>query len=86
MCIKNNDWKKLRAVNEKLDAIKTKEFQGMNTPVSCFVTFESEEGFQRALSIKEKDLKVTFLGEKPIISEAPEPTNVIWEHRQYTSA
>lgn len=73
-------------MNEKLDKIKTKDFQGMNTPVSCFVTFESEEGFQRALSIAEKKLDVTILGEKSQITEAPEPTNVIWEHRQYTAS
>lgn len=57
------------------------------TPVSCFITFESEEGYQRALSLsKSSHHEIKILGYKPQVSEAPEPTNVIWEHRQITHA
>ena len=42
--IKNNDWKELKEVNERLDAIKTENYQDFIQPMSAFVTFESEEG------------------------------------------
>ena len=43
--IKNNNWAALRRVNDQLDRIKTKHYHDLMTPVSAFVTFESEEGF-----------------------------------------
>jgi len=85
MHIKNNDWKKLHRVNDQLDALKNREFQNWMTPVSCFVTFESEEGYQRALYLKSSASNVTILGQRPFIEEATEPTNVIWEHREFTA-
>jgi len=83
-CIKNNDWKGLKEINETLDATKNQYFQKIQTPVSCFITMEDEESYQRALSINAKGLQVYVLGEIPTIIEAPEPTNVIWENRAIT--
>ena len=55
------------------------------TPVSAFITFESEEGYQRALNMNNGGRFVSILGNNnPHIEEAPEPTNIIWEHRPYT--
>lgn len=51
------------------------------TPVSCFITFETEEGFQRALTMNSIKSDVRILGEKVHIEEGTEPTNVIWENR-----
>lgn len=56
----------------------------MRTPVSAFVTFENEEGYNRALAIKDKGLNVKVLGEKVKLIGATEPTNIIWEHRSLT--
>jgi hypothetical protein len=50
-------------------------------PVGAFITFESEEGLQRCLSLRNSESKVQILGEKPKLKEAPEPTNIIWENR-----
>ena len=82
--VKNNNWPALKKINEELDKIKTKEYQNLIVPVGAFVTFESEEGLQRCLTLKDKESQVTVLGRKPEIKEAPEPTNIIWENRQFS--
>jgi hypothetical protein len=54
-----------------------------------FVTFESEEGNNRAIAYthdKHNPLSVPqmdFLGEQIEIQDASEPTDIIWENRQY---
>ena len=36
------------------------------TPVSCFITFEQEEGYQRALTLAGKNPhNITILGHRP---------------------
>jgi hypothetical protein len=52
-------------------------------PVSAFITFESEEGFQRSLKIDENNIK--WLDTVIKADEAPEPTNIIWENLHVTS-
>jgi hypothetical protein len=52
--------------------------------VSAFVTFENEEGYQRFLSLRERGSRIQILGERPTLSEATEPTNIIWENRHFT--
>ena len=74
----------MKKINEELDKIKTKEYQNLIVPVGAFITFESEEGLQRCLTLKDKESQVTVLGRKPEIKEAPEPTNIIWENRQFS--
>jgi len=54
------------------------------TPVSAFVTFESEEGYQRALHMKNHD-GTEWLDMKMVASAAPEPTDIIWENRYVTN-
>jgi len=54
----------------------------LQTPCSVFATFETEEGCQRALYYN-KTVQMDFLGEELIIDEASEPTDIIWENRQY---
>lgn len=34
--------------------------------------------------MRNKESKVTLLGEKPKLKEAPEPTNILWENREKT--
>ena len=57
----------------------------MYCATGAFITFESEEGLQRCLSLDNKNTKVRILGQRPLLKAAPEPTNVIWENRQFTS-
>jgi hypothetical protein len=54
----------------------------MQTPCSVFVTFETEEGVQRALAWNNVPT-CKFLGEDLDIQQASEPTDIIWENRQY---
>lgn len=68
-----------------MDKIKTRDFQHLMTPVSAFITFESEEGYQRALNMCDNGRRLSILGTvDPRIVEAPEPTNIIWENRPYS--
>jgi hypothetical protein len=53
--------------------------------VGAFVTFQNEEGYQRCLTLQKSSSKVQILGQKPAVIPAPEPTNIIWENRQYTT-
>lgn len=58
----------------------------------AFVTFASQEGFERARRITGEvnwDGKVTgtdrtFLDEPFFFESAPEPSNIIWENRHLT--
>ncbi len=34
--------------------------------------------------MKERSSKLMILDKKPLVTEAPEPTNIIWENRQNT--
>jgi len=49
--IKFNEWKDLKKVNERLDALKNRKYLDMMVPVGAFVTFESEDGYQKCLSL-----------------------------------
>lgn len=55
------------------------------TPSTALVTMESEEGYNRFLAIRDGPLpEVKVWGQIPTIDEAPEPTDIIWENREYT--
>lgn len=62
----------------------------MQTPVYCFLTFESEEGKCRCDIYNETVRKPefrhykTFLGSKIEMEAANEPTDIIWENRHYS--
>jgi hypothetical protein len=51
--------------------------------VSCFVTFETEEGHARATVYNEYP-QAKFLGQEIELQEASEPSDIIWENRQLT--
>ena len=63
----------------------------MQTPVYCFLTFETEEGKCRCDeyndTVKDNDYAHyrTFLGEEIDMQPATEPTDIIWENRHFTS-
>jgi hypothetical protein len=50
----------------------------LNRPIAAFVTFETEEGYMRA--INSKDMKVFDFEEKVEFLKAPEPSDIIWEN------
>ena len=66
----------------------------MITPCSVFMTFENEEGVNRALSYEEaietdselEPIK-TWMGNHEIeIQQASEPSDIIWENRHFSDA
>lgn len=63
----------------------------MQTPVYCFLTFESEEGkcrcdiYNDTITDPEYARYKTFLGEEIDVTPASEPTDIIWENRHFTA-
>ena len=60
----------------------------MQTPCTCFLTFESEEGYSRAQIYNKliRDGKLDkycgqLLSGKVLLNNANEPTDIIWENR-----
>lgn len=47
--IKAEKWKKVTKIEKEIDELKSKHLGKLTRPISAFVTFESEEGFQRAV-------------------------------------
>jgi len=55
------------------------ELQNVVTPKCAFVSFESEEAY----NIMADQSEMVIGGETSKVAEAPEPTNVIWENRDF---
>jgi hypothetical protein len=69
--------------------LKEKDLQSLTKPVSAFITFETQDGFERACEFKgsfkcngEIIADHEFDGAPLYFEDAPEPTNIIWEHRE----
>jgi len=63
----------------------------MQTPCSAFVTFESEEGYNRAVmynqmisELEEFSHFKTFLYQEIEVKPASEPSDILWENRYLT--
>jgi hypothetical protein len=54
-------------------------------PVAVFVTFADEDGVNIAVDYN-KIPQMKLLGEDIEVTQAPEPTDIIWENRQYHPA
>jgi len=58
----------------------------MERPVSCFITFDSEQGKYRADNyeeyVKKPEWKMyrDFLGQRLELKQASEPSDIIWEN------
>lgn len=48
-CIKSNDWKGIDKADKKINKLKQIELEQLTTPCSVFMSFETEEGINRAL-------------------------------------
>ena len=62
----------------------------MTVPVGAFVTFEKEEGYNRAINLKPRMKCFRTIHDYELLDQglsfipASEPTNIIWENRQIT--
>jgi len=81
-CIMNQDFDKMRKLEQSITELKDEHYDSLTRPVCAFITFEEEEGYQTASRIKAH--KVKLLGENIDIRPATEPTNIIWENRHIT--
>lgn len=91
--IKAEKWEKVDEINDKIDnSLKNEKLLNeLQTPCSVFMTFESEEGYNRAIgynvATKNGELPRHYskiLGQPFHIEPASEPTDIIWENRQFT--
>lgn len=89
--IKFERWDEMRAINNKIDEIKTKNLEKFNRPVTAFLTFENEEGLNRmknyndtVFSDDQYEEYRLLLGEPIEYEDASEPTDIIWENRHFT--
>lgn len=81
----------MREVEKEISKLKNEEYKRISTPVCCFITFEDEDGVNRALDYQPTK---SWLGEdvfhgdlilgvdKLAFVESSEPTNIIWENRR----
>jgi len=91
--IKNEHWACLDDINDtirknlKKDSVLLDQLQ---RPCAVFVTMNSEEGYNRAIqynnSITLEDFKMfkCFLGSEIEVEKAVEPSDIIWENRNFT--
>lgn len=83
--IKTEKWDKVKQYEKKiLDGIKNdkKLLDQLQLPCSVFVSFETEEGNNRAIAYNDKENpQMNFLGEHIEIQDASEPSDIIWENR-----
>lgn len=62
----------------------------MQTPVYCFLTFETEEGkcrcdiYNETVQLEDYAHYKTFLGGEIDMTPASEPTDIIWENRHFS--
>jgi len=89
--VNNAQVDKLPKIDEQINSIKEAEKDTLRVPVTAFITFETQEGYERACNIKAKrnwlcrlNYEQEFLDAPLYFREAPEPTNIIWENRQVT--
>ena len=81
---------KLPAVNKMLQNLKETQSDKLIRPVTAFLTFNTQEGYERSLRYwgpesagKTKELTENhkFCDTQIRVKPAPEPSNIIWENR-----
>lgn len=88
--ITNGNLKAIPEVDNKINLLFLTQSEKLTTPVTAFVTFTSQEGYERCSEFLAARLEnglpnpkmrsLEFLGEDAQIAAAPEPSNVIWEN------
>lgn len=91
-CIKTLKFDQMRRLDSEIQDFKEKNFDSLTRPVTAFITFENEEGLNRAIQYDEivnaEDRFAewrTLYGCKLEFDDASEPTDIIWENRHFTS-
>jgi hypothetical protein len=72
------DFKEKEKIEDEIEILKNKKFDELVRPNIAYITFETQEGYERAIKIKS--------GLLHLFEPAVEPTNIIWENSHYTWA
>ena len=81
------------AINRQLQTLKETKADELTRPVTAFLTFNTQEGYERALKNYGPDAAKPistnregyyFCDSKIEVEPAPEPSNIIWENRFIT--
>ena len=91
--IKQEKWDKIEVIDRKINDLKNNHLEDLTTPCSAFMTFQCEEGYNRATRIDEainndpalKPLTIWLDDYTLDIKQACEPTDIIWENRHFTA-
>jgi len=87
------NWDSMRTIDGTINTQKDQNLEEWTRPCSVFITFQNEEGLQRAINMSEvikKDYDThgylnEWFGDEAIeIQPASEPSDIIWEHRHFT--
>ena len=93
--IKGENWDEMERIDAKINSHKDANLEDLMTPCAVFMTFENEEGVNRAINFNKtietdpdyEDLGKWFDGDyEPEIKivKASEPSDIIWENRHFT--
>lgn len=52
LAIRKESWDEMRKIDQKINELKDNEFERITTPCSVFMTFETEEGYNRAIEME----------------------------------
>lgn len=77
--IKWQNWAELNQINASITEQLHERMEETNTPVCAFVTIESETAYNYLSGVPE----INLFGAHSKVKEAVEPTNVIWENRDF---
>ena len=90
--IETENWDEMEGIDAKINQLKNDKLLELTTPCSVFMTFENEEGVNRAINFnktiaadpKFKKLGIWLNRFETEITKASEPSDIIWENRHFT--
>ena len=86
----NGKYGQVAKMDADIDALATEKAAELGTPVRAFITFCTQEGYERCekwLFGQDPRYRIEIFGHVATsIHAAPEPTNIIWENQEVTAA
>ena len=74
--VANHNLEAKKKAEEEIEKLKDEDFDEISTPTHAFITFETQEGYERAIKV------TSGFGSK--YKPAVEPTNIIWENSHFS--
>ena len=78
--IKYKQWDKLNQLNREITRKMHEDMENLTTPVCAFISMESETAYNHIAPAG----KIDIFGKESKIKEAVEPTNILWENRNFS--